>query len=333
MSSKDNSEFSIGAVAGMTGLSTQVIRAWERRYQAVVAARSANGRRVYSADDVNKLSVLKALTDQGTPISSVAQLDLKALKALAQEMEQICARPVTGNVKVAVLGAFLPAMLASSRMSAYPLELVAGSADPKRLLSDLRHQNIDVLVVETINLNTNSRRMIDELQASCRPRELVVAYGFARRADEDSLLQAGARLLRTPVGADELASAILAAVSRPAASGASSHGADNRAASRQQAGNDEPVSTFASGPRPRRYSEQQLCFLADIETDVDCECPRQVAEILKILSAFEAYSAECESLNEQDAALHAYLHQATAHSRAVMEQALDRLIEVEQIKL
>lgn len=329
MSSKDSSDFSIGSVAGMTGLSTQVIRVWERRYQAVVAARSANGRRVYSSADVEKLSLLKALTDRGSPISSVAGLDLKALKARVCEMEQICARPVTGNVKVAVLGAFLPAMLSGSRMAAYPLKLIASSTDPKRLLPDLKQQNPDVLVVETINLNAGTRQMIDGLQAACHPRALVVAYGFARRADEDALVEAGARLLRTPVGADELATTILAAVSQDARAPAQSRSAPNAISTAKQA----PVGEFARGPRPRRYSEQQLCMLAQIDSNVDCECPRQVAEILKTLSAFEAYSAECENLNEQDAALHAYLHQATAHSRAVMEQALDRLIEVEQIQL
>ena len=40
-------EYTIGAVARMTGLSTQVIRAWERRYEAVVAARTDKGRRIY----------------------------------------------------------------------------------------------------------------------------------------------------------------------------------------------------------------------------------------------------------------------------------------------
>jgi hypothetical protein len=51
------------------------------------------------------------------------------------------------------------------------------------------------------------------------------------------------------------------------------------------------------------------------------------------LSAFEAYSQECENRSPDDAALHAYLHAATAHARATLEAALARVIEAEGIQV
>ena len=54
---------------------------------------------------------------------------------------------------------------------------------------------------------------------------------------------------------------------------------------------------------------------------------------LYALRAFEDYSAECESTGDADAALHAYLHSATGHARAILERALTRIISAEGIEL
>lgn len=323
MSKSDDSTYGIGAVAGLTGLSTQVIRAWERRYEAVVASRSSNGRRVYTNRHVDKLLMLKALTERGTPISAVANLSLDDLRARVAEMDQISARPLTGNVKVAVLGAFLPEILSSKQLAGYPLEMLVSGADPRRLLTDLRRCKVDVLAVEMTHLNRASIELIEQLTRNCQVNKVVVAYGFARRKDEQALLESGVRLIKTPVSGDELAMAIITAFGQP----------QEKAETRpSRAGSRQASQPEAAAPA-RRYSEHQLAQLAQIESEVDCECPRQVAEILKTLTAFEIYSAECEDQNEQDAELHAYLHLATAQSRAVMEKALDRLIEVEQIEI
>ena len=68
-----------------TGLTPHVIRAWEKRYQAVVPHRSANNRRLYTEDDVLRLKLLKTTTDAGHTISQVAQLDSTELQHLAQQ--------------------------------------------------------------------------------------------------------------------------------------------------------------------------------------------------------------------------------------------------------
>ena len=52
-------------VARRAGLSADVLRAWERRYKAVVPVRTDTGRRMYSADDVERLVLLRRLTLAG----------------------------------------------------------------------------------------------------------------------------------------------------------------------------------------------------------------------------------------------------------------------------
>jgi DNA-binding transcriptional MerR regulator/methylmalonyl-CoA mutase cobalamin-binding subunit len=76
--------YPIRYVSQRTGLTPHLIRAWEKRYQAVVPHRSAKNRRLYSEADVLRLKLLKTITDAGHTISQVAQLDLTELQNLSQ---------------------------------------------------------------------------------------------------------------------------------------------------------------------------------------------------------------------------------------------------------
>jgi DNA-binding transcriptional MerR regulator/methylmalonyl-CoA mutase cobalamin-binding subunit len=77
--------YAIRYVSQRTGLTPHVIRAWEKRYQAVVPLRSAKNRRLYSEDDVQRLQLLKRVTDEGHNISHVAKLDSSELLELAHQ--------------------------------------------------------------------------------------------------------------------------------------------------------------------------------------------------------------------------------------------------------
>ena len=68
------SEFTIKAVSQATGLTVETLRAWERRYEAVVPGRDPMGRRGYSAADVARLRLLRSATELGHPISKAARL-------------------------------------------------------------------------------------------------------------------------------------------------------------------------------------------------------------------------------------------------------------------
>jgi MerR family transcriptional regulator, light-induced transcriptional regulator len=66
-----------------TGLSADVIRAWERRYGAVTPDRSGGGQRLYSEEDVRRLVLLQKATAVGHSIGEIATLDVRSLEALS----------------------------------------------------------------------------------------------------------------------------------------------------------------------------------------------------------------------------------------------------------
>jgi DNA-binding transcriptional MerR regulator/methylmalonyl-CoA mutase cobalamin-binding subunit len=74
--------YPIRAVAQLTGISVDTLRAWERRYQVVTPARDQRGR-VYSEADVERLTLLHRVVERGHPIGRVAALGTDELRALA----------------------------------------------------------------------------------------------------------------------------------------------------------------------------------------------------------------------------------------------------------
>lgn len=80
--------YPIKAAAELAGLSTETLRAWERRHGAIRPARDARGRRLYDAATIERLSRLHRLTDRGHPIRDLARLDDPALDRLLDDGRQ-----------------------------------------------------------------------------------------------------------------------------------------------------------------------------------------------------------------------------------------------------
>jgi DNA-binding transcriptional MerR regulator/methylmalonyl-CoA mutase cobalamin-binding subunit len=74
-------------VAERTGLSPDVLRAWERRYGVVVPGRSPGGQRWYTETDVARLRLLARAVEAGRNIASVATLSNEALTDLVRHEE------------------------------------------------------------------------------------------------------------------------------------------------------------------------------------------------------------------------------------------------------
>ncbi|OQW94809.1 MAG: hypothetical protein BWK77_08525 [Verrucomicrobia bacterium A1] len=73
----------IGAAAKRAGLSTHVVRAWERRYAALHPSRTGGNQRLYTAADVERLRLLERLCRAGHRIGRIANLSAGGLRALA----------------------------------------------------------------------------------------------------------------------------------------------------------------------------------------------------------------------------------------------------------
>jgi MerR family transcriptional regulator, light-induced transcriptional regulator len=75
--------YRIKSVAALTGLTTSTLRAWERRYGLLTPQRTRGGYRVYTDDDVARLSRIKSLLDNGFKVSEAIALVEREAPALS----------------------------------------------------------------------------------------------------------------------------------------------------------------------------------------------------------------------------------------------------------
>ena len=76
--------YPIRYVAQQTGLSTHVIRIWEKRYQAVVPKRTESNQRMFCGRDIERLKMLKTAVRIGHSISQIAGLPSEELMQLVK---------------------------------------------------------------------------------------------------------------------------------------------------------------------------------------------------------------------------------------------------------
>jgi len=77
--------YSIKIASERSGVSSHLIRMWEKRYGALTPDRTETNRRLYSNDNVERLSLLFACTKSGHRIGNIAALPTATLRQLAQE--------------------------------------------------------------------------------------------------------------------------------------------------------------------------------------------------------------------------------------------------------
>jgi len=147
----------------------------------------------------------------------------------------------------------------------------------------------------------------------CVEADIELVYGFGETAVVERARKLGMLPIRAPVTPRALESACQEA----------------------SAALKEPVLPIALGAEvpARLFDNEALAALLNIETKVRCECPRHLSDLVFRLSAFEAYSLDCENRNERDATLHAQLHRMVARARAQMEEALGYLIQFEGLEV
>jgi len=77
-------KYPIKVVSQMTGISTFVIRAWEKRYNVVIPSRTETNRRLYSDKDIEKLRLLSEAIQKGHNIGGIAQLSIDELRSVLE---------------------------------------------------------------------------------------------------------------------------------------------------------------------------------------------------------------------------------------------------------
>ncbi len=322
--------FEISAVSRLTGISSHVLRVWERRYQVVEPDRSDSGRRRYSQSDIQRLVLLKTLVDNGHSIGTVAGLPTEQLE---QRLEGILgpAGDVAPSIpgakrevlcRVAAVGSIIRQAVRDAALEAPQLRIVGEFNTVEELRSSLRPQAAELLIVECETLFLEQIQELVSIKQDLEARRLIIIYQFANQDAFRGEVPEGVTMLRAPVDSSEIHLACIADIelSRRAI----------QARHKQQL--EDEFSVSKNAPR-RLFTDEQLVEISRISSVVECECPQHTSSIVSNLAAFERYSALCESRNEDDAELHAFLHQRTAESRFEMEKTLFVLLRQEGIVL
>lgn len=82
----ESGSLTIQSASQQAGVSAHTIRAWEKRFRAVVPARSPSGRRYYSWADVTRLKLLGQLTRVGHSIGGIVRLSQDELELLGESL-------------------------------------------------------------------------------------------------------------------------------------------------------------------------------------------------------------------------------------------------------
>ncbi|MEM7676621.1 MAG: MerR family transcriptional regulator [Myxococcota bacterium] len=361
--------YRIGAVSRLTSIPTGTIRVWERRYGVVAPGRSDGGFRLYSHRDVERLRVIKSLIESGETISGLADLDLgqlrQRLKAhgitepeplqhpLALDAAAAAAGPTNGAVSAAgqptlitngINGTArlngLSALVPPTKTST-PLRVVAageGLAVAMRVASttfddlvlvgtrpdwrgqerELSELKPDLLVVEQSSIHIETADELRDLVRSSGAKHSLVVYQFGSEAALRAIESSRIVPLKGPLSPTQLQLALRLATDRgePPESPEQSR--------RFIEDSDRP-------PPPPRFDPATMARISAQSKVVHCECPQHLATLISSLMAFESYCRECENRSEEDAALHATLERATGQARAKLEDALDYLLQVENI--
>jgi MerR family transcriptional regulator, light-induced transcriptional regulator len=312
--------YRIGAVAKTTGIPVSTLRIWETRYGAFTPVKTEGKQRLFEEHDVSKALLLKQLSKAGHAISAIANLDLGQLRRMSNLQNATpssLARPLQ-PVPLAVVGMSLANRIESDQFANGFKKNQIKITD---VLSDLASasqaqfaEKPQVLLVKVNTLQTSVHQEIQTLIQRHAFAQTIVIYNFATEKVVQAMKFSGLIVRREPISNSELAELLQSVLFVDSA----------RA---QEFGTTGAVITS------RKYSEETLSRVAGISTQVLCECPRHVAELISQLASFEEYSQECLNKNADDAHLHAYLRSISGTARSLFENALEKIAKHEGIDL
>ena len=132
--------YRIGAVARLTGISPDTLRIWERRYDIVEPERTPKGGRLYSQQDVTRLTMIKTLVDSGHAISTVANLPLEELNRRLNNAQPANLPPMgSGQHEVCVVGQAISVRACNTDSLPDGLEMAGAYTDLEAFLDRVRY--------------------------------------------------------------------------------------------------------------------------------------------------------------------------------------------------
>jgi DNA-binding transcriptional MerR regulator len=325
-----------GAVARIAGMPVATLRIWEQRYQAVRPITAASGHRLYSSADVERATLLRRLTTKGHAIGLLASLETDQMREMlhAPEITMPANQPVVEKplaMRVVVVGQALssrlkrlidrqPLRLALQMVAVFD-SLVEATEAARRSVKP----SVDLLLWQASSLQTGARQELLIAQDAWQASALAVVYRFSSAAGRAELTGAGASVLYEPADDESLGQwlsslnlAKMQAKGIPAAIGLTISNAESLL--------QQPI-------LPPRFGDAALTQFAGLSSEIACECPSHLAELLLQVSYFEKYSSDCANRSAADAQLHAYLQQVAGTARMLFEKALEQVAIAEGLPL
>jgi DNA-binding transcriptional MerR regulator len=313
----------IGAVSSLSGVPTPTLRVWEVRYATFTPLKTQGRHRLYSDDDVLKATLLKRLTEQGHAISNIANLSSQALNNLLMQQQssnriQVHRQLEDRTISMAIVGLALAGRIESKKFTLSFNNHEIKVADIFNDLSDALgaefEQPTQILLIKTNSLHAGIEVDIHKLAQRCQALQVIVLYNYGQQNIIESMKFSGMIVRREPISDSDLADLINSVL---------------------LVGAEQKNSGFVVGAviPQRKYSDATLAKVAAISSNVLCECPRHVAEIIAQLASFEQYTHECLNKSTEDAHLHAYLSSVSGSARALFGSALEMVAKHEGIEL
>jgi DNA-binding transcriptional MerR regulator len=295
---------------------------WESRHQALQPIKTAGQHRLYGEEDLLRATLLKQLSDQGYAISTIAPLAVAELNDLRQRQpDQRGSATSAGHqrsVSLAIVGLALAGQVENKAFATHLQHVQLAAAGVYQSIESARQTppttSPDIFLVKINTLHEIVVHEILQAARAMRASQIVVLYNYGREQVVRTMRELGMIVRREPVSDYELAELINSVLVVDATQQLSE------------------TSTSITIPA-RKYSDQVLKKIGGISTNVLCECPRHVAEIIAQLASFEQYSQECLNTSAEDAHLHAYLSSVSGSARALFEQALEKVAHHEGIDL
>ena len=312
-----------GAAARLAGVPVDTLRIWERRYSVIGPQLSEGRQRLYSTEDIKRLTTIKQLVDMGHPIGTIAALDTDAvlvMHATAWSLQDTRTGALGadkhGGIGLVLVGPLLMSERFVIALSGGAFEVMGLCADPEQAVVVLKDVSADIAIIELPTLSDADLGRVESIKATCGAKSAIVLYRFARSAIVRRMRAAGHTVARSTSDATELEALCLDLARR----------------SRLDAG-DALRMLVSAEPRPPRFDERTLAEISGASRTIECECPRHLVDLVMNLGGFELYSAECANRDSADVALHRYLQRATGLARSIMEQALERVAIAEGIAI
>jgi len=297
-----------GAAARLSGVPVETLRVWERRYAIVRPQVSASGRKLYSAENIQRLRLIKQLVSMGNPIGSVASLPMSVLEQMLSDSAPLVMAPRTpmsGHraLRVALVGE------AQASGRGRGLNVVAVCEDITQAAVALQGIRAEAVIIEMPSLMQAEPKRITAIREAAAAPVAIVLYRYGPAAVMRHLREAGHVVAHAALDAVEFDALCRSAMSLPGST----------------MPDEEP-------PAPR-FDAAALSALSGARNNVYCECPRHLSELVRAVQGFERYSADCANRGAADAELHAGLRRSAGRARALLEEALVELALAEGLPL